>query len=99
MSRRQQWKHGINIIDGLVSLMEYLSLNHTMHDCISTVVHSKSGTVEVTDRIQKIAMYVQEEKYITHISSFITASFTHSHNMIMSVVNCVFLCHWFTFAG
>ena len=84
MSGRQQWKHGINIIDGLVSLMEYLSLNHNMHDCISTVVHSKSGTVEVTDRIQKIAMYVEEEKYITHISSFITTAFTHFPSMIMS---------------
>ena len=60
MSRRQQWKHGINIIDGLVSLMEYLSLNHIMHDCISTVVHSKSGTVEVTDRIQKIATMLRK---------------------------------------
>ena len=85
VGRREQWKHGINIIDGLVSLMEYLSLNHIMHDCISTVVHSKSGTVEVTDRIQKIAMYVEEEKYIvTHISSFITTAFTHFPSMIMS---------------
>ena len=84
MSRRQQWKHGINIIDGLVSLMEYLSLNHTMHDCISTVVHSKSGTVEVTDRIQKIVMHVEEENYITHIPSFITTAFTNFPSMIMS---------------
>ena len=84
VGRREHWKHGINIIDGLVSLMEYLSLNHIMHDCISTVVHSKIGTVEVTDRIQKIAMYVQEEKYITHISLFITTVFTHFPSMIMS---------------